>query len=62
MGKAVSYTLAQWESLEVYLKESEIEIDNNLSRMRSDLQLLGRRSGYFSVTLMQANAARSFTR
>ena len=30
MGKAVSYTLAQWESLEVYLKESEIEIDNNL--------------------------------
>jgi Transposase IS66 family len=30
MGKAVSYTLAQWESLEVYLKEPEIEIDNNL--------------------------------
>ena len=30
MGKAVSYALAQWESLEVYLKEPEIEIDNNL--------------------------------
>ncbi len=30
MGKALSYTLAQWESLEVYLKEPEIEIDNNL--------------------------------
>jgi hypothetical protein len=30
MGKAVSSTLAKWESLEVYLKESEIEIDNNL--------------------------------
>jgi Transposase IS66 family len=30
MGKAVSYALSQWESLEVYLKEPEIEIDNNL--------------------------------
>ena len=30
MGKAVSYALAQWESLEVYLKEPQIEIDNNL--------------------------------
>ena len=30
MGKAVSYALTQWESLEVYLKEPEIEIDNNL--------------------------------
>jgi transposase len=30
MGKAVSYALAQWDSLEVYLKEPELEIDNNL--------------------------------
>ncbi len=30
MGKAVSYALSQWESLEVYLKEPKIEIDNNL--------------------------------
>jgi hypothetical protein len=30
MGKAVSYALAQWESLEVYLKEPGIEIDTNL--------------------------------
>ena len=30
MGKAVNYALGQWESLEVYLKEPEIEIDNNL--------------------------------
>ena len=29
MGKAVTYTLAQWESLEVYIKEPEIEIDNH---------------------------------
>jgi hypothetical protein len=29
MGKAISYALAQWESLEVYLKEPGIEIDTN---------------------------------
>ncbi len=30
MGKALSYALGQWESLEVYLKEPAIEIDTNL--------------------------------
>ena len=30
MGQAVSYALAQWESLQVYLYEPKIEIDNNL--------------------------------
>jgi hypothetical protein len=30
MGQAVSYALAQRESLEVYLKEPGFEIDNNL--------------------------------
>src|SRR5260370_26816699 len=29
-GKAISYALGQWESLEVYLKDGTIEIDNNL--------------------------------
>jgi hypothetical protein len=27
MGKAISYALAQWESLEIYLKEAGIEIE-----------------------------------
>jgi hypothetical protein len=30
IGKAVSYALGQWESLEVYLQDAQIEIDNNL--------------------------------
>ena len=30
MGQAVSYALGQWESLQVYLREAKIEIDNNL--------------------------------
>lgn len=30
LGKAVSYALAEWNYLEVYIKEGRIEIDNNL--------------------------------
>jgi hypothetical protein len=30
MGKALRYALAQWPSLEVYVKEPGIEIKNNL--------------------------------
>ena len=30
MGKAIDYALDQWESLEVYLRDPLIEIDNNL--------------------------------
>jgi hypothetical protein len=30
IGKAVSYALGQWDSLEVYLQDAQIEIDNNL--------------------------------
>jgi transposase len=30
IGKAISYALGQWESLEVYLQDAQIEIDNNL--------------------------------
>jgi transposase len=29
-GKAISYTLGQWSSLAVYLRDGTIEIDNNL--------------------------------
>ena len=30
MGKAIHYALDHWESLEVYLQDPLIEIDNNL--------------------------------
>jgi Transposase IS66 family len=61
MGKAVSYALGQWKSLEVYLKESEIEIDNNLVEKASGRPLLERKTGYFSAMPMPVNAARSST-
>ena len=30
LGQAVDYTLGQWSTLEVYLQDGRIEIDNNL--------------------------------
>jgi transposase len=30
LDKAISYALGRWDSLEVYLKDGTIEIDNNL--------------------------------
>ena len=47
MGKAVSYALAQWESLEVYLKEPEIEIDNNLVENAIRPTALGKKNWLF---------------
>jgi transposase len=47
MGKAVSYTLAQWQSLEVYLKEPEIEIDNNLVENAIRPTALGKKNWLF---------------
>ena len=47
MGKALSYTLAQWESLEVYLKEPEIEIDNNLVENAIRPTALGKKNWLF---------------
>ena len=47
MGKAVSYALSQWESLEVYLKEPKIEIDNNLVENAIRPTALGKKNWLF---------------
>jgi transposase len=47
MGKAVSYALGQWESLEVYLKEPRIEIDNNLLENAIRPTALGKKNWLF---------------
>jgi len=47
MGKALSYTLAQWQSLEVYLNEPEIEIDNNLVENAIRPKTLGKKNWLF---------------
>jgi len=47
MGKALSYALAQWESLEVYLKEPGIEIDTNLVENAIRPTALGKKNWLF---------------
>ena len=47
MGKAVSYALGQWESLEVYLQEPEIEVDNNLVENAIRPTALGKKNWLF---------------
>jgi hypothetical protein len=42
-----SYALGQWESLEVYLKEPEIEIDNNLVENAIRPTALGKKNWLF---------------
>ena len=45
--RPVSYALSQWESLEVYLKEPSIEIDNNLVENAIRPTALGKKNWLF---------------
>lgn len=47
MGKAIHYALEQWESLEVYLKDPLIEIDNNLVENAIRPTALGKKNWLF---------------
>ncbi|MBV8415210.1 MAG: transposase [Verrucomicrobia bacterium] len=47
MGQAVGYALGQWESLQVYLRKPEIEIDNNLIENAIRPTALGKKNWLF---------------
>src|SRR4051812_15035505 len=47
LGKAISYTLGQWASLAVYLKDGTIEIDNNLVENAIRPTAVGKRNWLF---------------
>jgi transposase len=47
MGKAIHYALEQWESLEVYLQDPLIEIDNNLVENAIRPTALGKKNWLF---------------
>lgn len=47
MGKAIHYALGQWESLEVYLQDPLIEIDNNLVENAIRPTALGKKNWLF---------------
>jgi transposase len=47
MGQAVAYALGQWKSLQVYLREPKIEIDNNLVENAIRPTALGKKNWLF---------------
>lgn len=47
MGQAISYALGQWESLQIYLHEPKIEIDNNLVENAIRPTALGKKNWLF---------------
>jgi hypothetical protein len=49
MGQAVSYALSQWESLQIYLREPNIEIDNNLVENAIRPTALGKNYEQFGI-------------
>lgn len=47
LGEAISYTLNQWESLQVYTRDGAVSIDNNHSENVLRQQVLGRKNWLF---------------
>jgi transposase len=56
LGKAIAYTLGQWEKLERYLEDGNLQIDNNRVERAVKPFVIGRKNWMFSNT---ANGARA---
>ena len=56
LGKAIAYTLGQWEKLESYLDDGNLQIDNNRVERAVKPFVIGRKNWLFSNT---ANGARA---
>ena len=56
LGKAVAYTLGQWQKLERYLEDGHLQIDNNRVERAVKPFVIGRKNWIFSNT---ANGARA---
>lgn len=50
LGEAVTYSLNQWEKLEVFLQDGRLEIDNNRSERSIKPFVIGRKNWLFSNT------------
>ena len=57
MGKAISYTLGQWERLTVYLRDGRLRPDNNLAENAIRPFVLGRKNWLFAATPDGAHAS-----
>jgi transposase len=57
LGKAISYTLNQWDRLIRYIDDGRIRIDNNLTENAIRLFVVGRKNWLFSGTPKGASAS-----
>jgi len=57
LGKAVTYSLNQWEKLTAFLKDGRLEIDNNRSERSIKPVVIGRKNFLFSNTPRGARAS-----
>lgn len=57
LGKAISYTLGQWERLGVYLRDGRLRPDNNLAENAIRPFVLGRKNWLFAATPDGAHAS-----
>ncbi len=57
LGKAVAYTLGQWEKLERYLEDGHLQIDNNRVERAVKPFVIGRKNWLFSNTANGAKAS-----
>jgi transposase len=48
IGRAIKYTLGNWNELSGYVKDGKLEIDNNLAENKICLLALGRKNFLFS--------------
>lgn len=57
LGKAITYSINQWEKLNVFLQDGRLEIDNNRSERSIKPTVIGRKNFLFSNTPRGAKAS-----
>ncbi len=57
VGKAIAYSLGQWEKLERYLENGHLQIDNNRAERAIKPFVIGRKNWLFANTANGANAS-----
>lgn len=56
-GKAISYSLNQWQKLTTFMKDGRIEIDNNRAERSIKPFVIGRKNWLFAVSTSGANSS-----
>jgi len=62
LGKAINYTLGQWERLVVYLQDGRLQPDNNRAKNALRPFVIGRKNWLFAATPAGAHASAALYR